>query len=132
MDSESAGGVVHRFYQALGEADFDAAEQCFAADALWHLPGSSPIAGDHRGWVQIRDDFLRKIGPLSGGTFRAELLDVAVGEHFVVAIQRATASYQGRTLDITGCQLMRVRDGVIQEVRGHYSDQTALDAFWVG
>jgi len=71
------------------------------------------------------------VGPLSGGTFRAELLDVAVGEHFVVAIQRATASYQGRTLDITGCQLMRVRDGVIQGVRGHYSEQTALDAFWV-
>jgi ketosteroid isomerase-like protein len=25
---------------------------------------------------------------------------------------------------------MRVQDGKIVEVRGHYSDQTALDAFW--
>jgi hypothetical protein len=70
-------------------------------------------------------------GPLSGRTFRAELLDVAVGQEFIVAVQHATASYQGRRLDVTGCQLMRLEQGRIAEVRGHYSDQEALDAFWV-
>ena len=45
-------------------------------------------------------------------------------------MQHATAAYQGRHLDITGCQLMRVEEGRITEVRGHYSDQYALDAFW--
>ena len=95
------------------------------------LSGRSPIAGDHRGWAQIRDNFLAKLGPLSGGTFRAELLDVAVGDTYVVAVQRATASRGKRTLDITGCQLILVSNGAIQTIRGHYSDQTALDAFWV-
>ncbi len=33
-------------------------------------------------------------------------------------------------LDITGCQLMHVEGGLIREVRGHYSDQGRLDAFW--
>ena len=122
--------VVHRFYRAVADRDLAAAEVCFAPDAVWHLPGASPIAGDHRGWAQIRDDFLVKLGPLSGGTFHAELLDVAVGESFIVAVQHATASHQGRSLDITGCPLMTVRDGVIREVRGHYSDQVALDTFW--
>jgi hypothetical protein len=60
-----------------------------------------------------------------------QLLDVAVGQEFIVAVQHATASYQGRRLDITGCQLMRLEHGRIAEVRGHYSDQDALDAFWV-
>ena len=46
-------------------------------------------------------------------------------------MQHATASYRGRRLDITGCQLMRLEQGRIVEVRGHYSDQEALDAFWV-
>jgi hypothetical protein len=50
--------------------------------------------------------------------------------HFIVAVQHATAAYQGRHLDITGCQLMRVEEGRIIEVRGHYSDQHALDGFW--
>jgi len=126
-----AEDVVRHFYQAVADGDFDAAERCLAPDALWHLPGASPIAGDHRGWAQIRDDFLAKLGPLSGGTFRAELLDVAIGDTYVVAVQRATASRGERTLDVTGCQLIRVSDSVIHTVRGHYSDQTALDAFWV-
>lgn len=68
--------VVRRFYQAVADVDFDMAERCFAPDALWHLPGRSPIAGDHRGWAQIRDDFLSKLGPLSGGTFRRQLITV--------------------------------------------------------
>jgi ketosteroid isomerase-like protein len=128
---DAAEHVVRRFYQAVADLDFDAAERCFAPDALWHLPGRSPIAGDHRGWSQIRDDFLAKLGPLSGGTFRAELLDVAVGDTYVVAVQRATASRGQHRLDITGCQLILVSNGAIQTVRGHYSDQNALDAFWV-
>jgi len=122
-------GAVRRFYAALAARDLDAAEACFAPDATWHLPGNSPIAGDHHGWPAIRDDFLAKLGPLSGHTFRAELIDVAVGQDFIVAVQHATAAYQGRYLDITGCQLMRIEQGRITEVRGHYSDQQALDAF---
>lgn len=128
--SESAIEVVRRFYDAVAERDMAKAESCFAADALWHLPGHGPIAGDHVGWANIRDDFLSKLAPLSGGTFRAELLDVAVGERFVVAVQHATGDFEGRVLDITGCQLMRVEGGLIREARGHYSDQGALDAFW--
>lgn len=130
MDND-AEQVVRQFYQAVANKDIGAAQACFAPDALWHLPGSSPISGDHRGWRQICDDFLIKLGPLSGGSFRAELLDVAVGDRYVVAVQHATASLGTRSLDITGCQLMRVEGGLIHEVHGHYSDQAALDAFWV-
>ncbi|HZT06905.1 MAG TPA: nuclear transport factor 2 family protein [Chloroflexota bacterium] len=127
-DAEAA--VVRRFYESFAARDFDAVRNCFAPDALWHLPGKSAIAGDHVGWDQIFHDFLAKIGPLSGGTFKAELMDIAVGTTYVVAIQHATASHNGKVLDITGCQLMTVKDGMITEVRGHYSDQEALDSFW--
>ena len=123
--------MVRRFYAAIRDGDLRVLEACFAPDVVWHLPGTSLIAGDHHGWGEIRDHFLSKLGSLSGGTFRAELLDVAVGETYVVAVQHATASHEGRTLDLTGCQLMTVRDGLIQNVRGHYSDESALNAFWV-
>lgn len=122
--------TVRRFYAALVGRDIVTLESCFVPDAVWHLPGKSVIAGSHRGWAAIRDDFLAKIGPLSGQTFRAELLDVAVGQDFIVAVQHATAAHRGRHLDVTGCQLMRMDEGHIAEVQGHYSDQYALDAFW--
>jgi uncharacterized protein len=130
MPTSADGDVVRRLYQAIADRDFTAAESCFAEDVVWHLPGDSPIAGEHHGWQEIRDNFMAKLGPLSGGTFRADLVDVAIGEQFVVAVQHATASYRGKVLDIGACQLMTVRDGLIHEVRGHYSDQEALDAFW--
>lgn len=123
--------VVRRFYAALAAGNLDAAQGCFAKDAVWHLPGKSPIAGEHLGWEAIRDEFLLKLGPLSDGTFRAELIDVAVGERYVVAVQHATAHARGKSLDITACQLMRIEDGLIKEVHGHYSDEVALDAFWI-
>jgi uncharacterized protein len=98
--------VVRRFYKAVADRDLEAAGACFGEQAVWILPGRSPIAGEHRGWDAIRDDFLARLGPLSGGTFRADLVDVAVGDQHIVAIQRATADLGGRRLDITGCQLI--------------------------
>src|SRR4051812_50193019 len=83
-------------------------------------------------WVQIYDRFLAKLAPLSGGTFRAELLDVTLGERFVVAVQHATAALDGRILDVTGCQLMEITGGRISRVRGDYSDQEGLDSFLRG
>ena len=130
MGDPNAVDVVRRLYSAIADRDLDAAATCFADDVVWRLPGDSPIAGTHRGWAAIRDNFLAKLGPLSGGTFRAQLLDVCRGETYVVAVQHATAQHDGRNLDITACQLMRVEHGRIVEVRGHYSDQAALDAFW--
>jgi uncharacterized protein (TIGR02246 family) len=124
------GDVVKRMYAAVNRGDAAAAAACFAPDAVWVLPGRGPLAGTHRGVQAIHDDFFAQLGPMSGGTFRAELLDVAEGERYVVAVQHATAEHRGRRLDVTGCQLMTVVGGRITEVRGHYSDQEALDAFW--
>jgi ketosteroid isomerase-like protein len=126
----SAVDVVRRFYEAVADRDLDAAAACFDEHGVWILPGRSQIAGEHRGLDAIRDNVLRKVGPLSGETFRAELTDVALGDRHVVAVQHATAERDGRRLDVTGCQLIRVEHDKIVEMRGHYSDQYALDAFW--
>lgn len=126
----SAVDVVRRFYAAVAARDLEAARGCFDAEAVWVLPGRSPIAGEHRGWEAIRDTVLSQVGPLSGETFRADLIDIAIGKEHVVAVQHATADRDGKRLDITACQLIRVVHGRIVEMRGHYSDQYALDEFW--
>jgi uncharacterized protein len=129
-NSENDVATVRRFYAAFAGRDFETMQSCFTPDAVWHLPGRGAIAGDHQGWDAIRDDFLTRVGPLSGGTLRAELIDVAAGSDYVVAVQHATADHDGRHLDVTACQLIRMRGGRIADVRGHYSDQYAFDAFW--
>ena len=122
--------VVRRLYAAVAAGNLGAIGECFDENAVWHLPGANALSGTHRGWSAIRDDLLAKQGPLSGGTFRAHLLDLAVGDQYIVAIVHATANRAGRRLDQTVCQLMRVRKGKIVEVRGHYADEAALNAFW--
>ena len=130
MPTAADVAVVRRFFAALAAGDLDAAGECLHEEAIWHFPGASRIAGTHRGWPAIRDNFLAKLGPLSRHTFRAEVLDVAVGAEYIVEFGTGTAEHAGRRLDVTVCQLMRIRGGKILEVRGHYSDQAALDAFW--
>jgi ketosteroid isomerase-like protein len=115
----------------VAAGDIDAVAACFHPDAVWHLPGTGALAGTHRGWPAIRDDIFAQQRALSGGTFRAWLLDLAVGEEYLVAVAHATAERDGHRLDQTVCQLMRVRDGRIAELRGHYADEAALNAFWV-
>jgi ketosteroid isomerase-like protein len=129
-NSENDVATVRRFYAAFAGRAFETMQSCFTPDAVWHLPGRGAIAGDHQGWDAIRDDFLTRVGPLSGGTLRAELIDVAAGSDYIVAVQHATADHDGRHLDVTACQLIRMRGGRIADVRGHYSDQYAFDAFW--
>jgi ketosteroid isomerase-like protein len=125
--------VVRRAYAALAAWDLDTLESLFAWDAVWILPGTSAISGIHRGWPEIRDQFILLLGPLSGGTLHADLVDVAVGEKYIVAIQRTSGCLKGRKLDITSCQLVRMRHGLITEVSGLYTaEQLAeIDAFWV-
>lgn len=121
---------VLRFYEAIAARDFEAAGPCFAETARWCFPGRNCLSGTYVGWSDIRDRFLTQLIRRSGGTLRLDLLDVAVGKEFVVAVQHGTADCEGRKLDVTACQLMKVAGGVIEEVVGHYSDQEALDRFW--
>ncbi len=130
MPTAEDEAVVRRLYAAVSAGDLSAIAECFDEEAVWHLPGTNALSGTHRGWSAIRDNLLAKQGPLSGGTFRAQLLDLAVGSEYIVAVVRATADGAGPRLDQTVCQLMRVRQGKIVEVRGHYSDEAALNGFW--
>jgi ketosteroid isomerase-like protein len=130
MPTETDVATVRRIYAALAAQDLATVAECFHPDAVWHIPGSNALSGTHHGWPAIRGEIFARQGPLSDGTFRARLLDLAVGGEFVVAVVHATAQRGDHRLDQTVCQLMRVEDGKIREIRGHYADTTALDAFW--
>jgi ketosteroid isomerase-like protein len=122
--------VVRRVYAALATGDMDGLEQCFARDAVWHEPGDNVYSGDRVGWPQIRDEVLALLGPLSRGAFRAELVDIAVGREYLLAVHRGRGAYHGRTLDSLSFQVLRVARGQIQEVWSNYADQAEVDAFW--
>jgi uncharacterized protein len=122
--------VVGMFYEAFAVRDFTALRALFREDGVWHIPGRSPISGDHRGVDAVVDGFLRDVVARSEDTLRAEPLDVLASDRHVVVLQRSTGQRAGTALDITVCQVFRVEGGKIVEVTPHYSDLYALDAFW--
>ena len=130
VDAAVGVDVVRRAYAALDTGDMEELQQCFARDAVWHEPGDNVYSGDRVGWPEIRDELLALLGPLSRGAFRAELVDVAIGLEYVVAIHRGQGEHDGRSLDSLSFQVVRVVRGRIQEVWSTYANQAEVDAFW--
>lgn len=122
--------TLRRFFDAFSRADWETAGKCFTADAVWHVPGRSQMSGEYRGWTSIFNDFLARTGPLTDGTFRTNLVEVLTGDSMVVAYQHPTGQRDGRRLDVTACQVITFRDGLISTVRGHYFDLYQADEFW--
>jgi ketosteroid isomerase-like protein len=70
--------LVRAASAAFGRGDLGALQdQFFAENIVWHVAGTSPIAGDYEGVAQAMG-LLGRISELSGGTAQHELHDVLV------------------------------------------------------
>jgi ketosteroid isomerase-like protein len=100
-----------------------------AEEAVWRVPGNTPVAREYRGRDQIFELF-RATRRLTEGTYASELLwTLAEGEH-AVAVYRATGRRLGRELDIEQLLLITLRDGCWQEILALPTDPAAFEAFW--
>src|ERR687887_202195 len=120
--------LIRRGYAAFSAGDLDTLRELFAADAVWHTPGHSVLAGDHRGIDAILG-FFGQTMELTGGTFRAELPDVVAGDEHGVGLHVARAERQGRTLEDRSVLVFHIRDGKVPEVWQYSSDVDAFDRF---
>ena len=119
---------VREAFERFGQGGV--AVELFADDAVWHVPGSSAVAGDYRALDEIIP-FLRRTAELTGGTYRVELLWVVADAEHTVAVYRAQGEREGgRTLDIEQALLIELRDGLWTDIRAQPLDQAAFDAFW--
>jgi ketosteroid isomerase-like protein len=119
---------IRQGYAAFNRGDVDALVDLFAEDLVWHFPGTSKLAGDHVG----RDACLAMLGEYSaasGGTLRADLVDVMASDEHVTGWARDTAEAGGRTLDTDSVVVFTMRDGKVTEARHLVGDPASLDAF---
>lgn len=127
---EENAEVVRRAYQAFNEADLETLTRLFDESAVWHTPGVSPVAGDHRGRDAVFAQFGR-YGGETGGTFRAALQEVLAGDDGrVVGIHHNSARRGEKSLDTGCCIVFQVRDGRILSGREHFFDLYNWDGFW--
>jgi hypothetical protein len=67
----------------------------------------------------------------TGGTFRAELVDLYPNDTQVVAVNRATGTRGDATLSADAALVFEVSDGVVTAVTVHQKHQEEWDEFFV-
>ena len=129
MSVEDNARLVRRIMQAFANREGFALRDCFAEDAVWHVPGDGVMSGTYRGRTEIFR-FLTRLPKLTNGTYRSTFVDALASEERGVGLYRAQGEREGRSIDIEQLLLFTIRDGLVAEVLAVPIDPAAFDAFW--
>ena len=119
--------LVRRVFAAFGK-DAMAVSAAFARDIVWRVPGHTVMSGEYRGRRDVVD-FLRRTGLETGGTYGSRLHTVFADRDWAVAIYRAIGTRNGIDLDVDQALVIRIADGLWQEVTAVPLD-SAFERFW--
>ena len=131
MSVEDNARLVRRIMEAFADKQGLALRDCFAEDAVWHVPGDGVMSGTYRGRAEIFR-FLARLPKLTGGTYRSTFIDALASENRGAGLYRAMGEREGRTLDIEQLLLFTISDGLVIEVLALPSDPAVFEAFWAG
>jgi YbgC/YbaW family acyl-CoA thioester hydrolase len=128
-----AKAVVEEFLTRQREmyagGDLAEVEELLAEDVVWHVPGTSPIAGDYRGREAVTGYFrLRR--ELAGGAIRVAKGGEAHHEEALVQLADGRAPLGGREVVWRTAGVYRVAGGKIAEGWLVPLDQEHFDRVW--
>jgi hypothetical protein len=118
----------NRFYAGADQALVRA---MLAEDVIWHVPGDSAIAGEHRG----RDAVLRHFAnrrELAQGTFRIDVRGVLADDERAVILAAGEVQHGGESFAWGTVGIFRLAGGEIAECWVVPYDQSAFDRIWRG
>jgi ketosteroid isomerase-like protein len=125
----SAVDAIRRVFDAFAGGDARALFEVIAADAVWRVPGDSPVSRVYRGREEIFGLF-RETRRRTDGSYSSELRwALADGDH-AVAVYRARGRRLGRELDIDQVLLITLDGGRWRDVLALPTDVEAFEAFW--
>lgn len=130
MAEHPNAALIKRGIEAFNQGNPGVLMGLIADDAVFYVPGNSPIAGEYRGKEAI-GGFFRHMGQLSGGSQRIDLKALLTGgDEHVVAVWTAHGRRQGLEYEGQAGWIFRIRDGQVIEGRNLQEDQDEIDAFW--
>ncbi len=120
---------MRQIFDAFARKEGFALRDCFAEDAVWHVPGESIMSGTYQGRTEIFR-FLAGLPKETDGTYGSRLIDVLASEDRAAALYRAFGERNGMALDIDQLLLFTIRDGLVAEVLALPNDPAAFERFW--
>ncbi len=130
--SQLANAALHRkAHEAFSRGDMDGLGEMIAEDTVWHSPGKSLISGEFRGREAVFGEFFAKMNGLSDGTAGfVEHQDYIGNDERSVALFRFGATRNGKTMEVSVCEVILWRGGQCVEEWSYCDDQYGWDAFW--
>jgi ketosteroid isomerase-like protein len=127
--NESNAAIIRKAYDDFAHANIPAVFGAFDPNITWHVPGHSPLSGDHTGDDQIGGFFQRTI-ELSRGAFNIDVHNVLEDGDLVVALVTVNAQRNSVYASFPEVHVWRVKDGKISEFREYQGDEQREDRFW--
>jgi len=122
--------IVRSGYAAFNTGDIDTLASLFTADVVHHVPGNSLVSGVYKGLASVLG-YYGKLGELTAGTFRANLIEThGDGQGHVVAVHQTTATRGGVTRVTRGSILFTLVDGFVTDLLELRADLAGDDAFF--
>ena len=130
MTDRTPVAVAGSYFDALSRGDVPAAMALFSPDVVWHQPGANRFSGDHEGIGGV-GALLGGMMEVSEGTFELAVTGPAMDNGELVAVPvRFSGRRADASMDMSGVDLLTIRDGRIVEVSLFSADGPAEDAFW--
>ncbi|MCW2540937.1 MAG: hypothetical protein JWN95_2662 [Frankiales bacterium] len=121
---------VRRGYDAFNSGDSNTLRTILAHDVSQHVPGTSQVAGEYKGIDSVLA-YYGKLAELTGGQFRADLIDVLGDGHgHVTALHQITATRNGETRISRGSILFTFLGERATDLLEMRSDLPGDDAFF--
>ena len=129
MADHPNAALLRKGYDAFAKGDTATLTDLFSEDVVWHLPGRNLISGEHKGRDAVFAVFAKTM-ELTGGTFKIDVHDIVANDEHTVTLSRASASRQGKQLDLRGVDIYHIRNGKVTEWWSFVEDQRLDDEFW--
>ena len=121
--------LVRSGYDAFNSGDIATLMELFAADVVQHVPGDGPLAGTYKGPEAVLG-YYGKLAEMTGGTFRAHLVDVhGDGLGHVMALHQTKGERNGVTRVASGSILFSFVGDKVHDLLELHGDLPADDAF---
>lgn len=121
--------LLREEYEARARRDDSLLESLLAEDIVWHVPGSSSIAGTYRGKAEVMD-YVRRRRSLVNETFHITVHDVLANDDHGFVVASGSVVREGVELQWRAHGLYRFEGGNISECWVLPEDQDAFDEIW--
>jgi ketosteroid isomerase-like protein len=122
--------VVRNFYDAAARGDMEACFALLANDVKWTNIGTTKFSGTYTGKQVLLEQLLRPLfGQLKSGI--STVVENLIAEADVVVAQTtgSAETHDGVPYNNSYCQVMRIREGKIVEVKEYFDTQLTSSVF---